>query len=120
MCLMCSQLTPRFPVLAVSIKIFTKISIMRVRSVEGNCYFLIKRVGTYYGNAQATHPAKQIASKSGNKFHQISVLSFSESELTRRTKLRPNLTSSRLSNEHCEIVIVATDKWIFRVRFQQI
>ena len=50
MCLMSSQLTPRFPVPAVSIKIFTKISIMRVRSVEGNCYFLIKRVGTYYGN----------------------------------------------------------------------
>ena len=74
MCLMCSQLTPQFPVLAVSIKIFTKISIMRVRSVEGNCYFLIKRVGTYYGNAQATHPVKQIASKSGKKFHQMSFI----------------------------------------------
>ena len=83
MCLMSSQLTPRFPVPAVSIKIFTKISIMRVRSVEGNCYFLIKRVGTYYGNAQATHPVKQIASKSGNKFHQMSFIFL---QLTRRSK----------------------------------
>ena len=35
MCLMCSHLTPWSPVWAVSIKIFTKISIMRVRSVWG-------------------------------------------------------------------------------------
>ena len=65
--------------LAVSIKIFTKISIMRVRSVEGNCYFLIKRVGTYYGNAQATHPAKQIASKSGEQIPSDEFLSFRSS-----------------------------------------
>ena len=96
--------------LAVSIKIFTKISIMRVRSVEGNCYFLIKRVGTYYGNAQATHPVKQIASKSGNKFHQMSFIFL---QLTRRGEQH----SQQALNS---IVIVGTDGWIFLARFQQI
>ena len=97
---MCSQLTPQFPVLAVSIKIFTKISIMRVRSVEGNCYFLIKRVGTYYGNAQATHPVKQIASKSGNKFHQMSFIFL---QLNRRGELNwLNITTRASTQLHCD------------------
>ena len=77
---------------------------MRVRSVEGNCYFLIKRVGTYYGNAQATHPVKQIASKSGNKFHQTSFIFL---RLTRRTKLRLNITTT--NNTLSNIDIVGTD-----------
>ena len=82
---------------------------MRVRSVEGNCYFLIKRVGTYYGNAQATHPAKQIASKSGNKFHQMSFIFL---QLTRRTKhcLQLGLIS---------IVIADTVEYIFLFVFNK-
>ena len=73
---------------------------MRVRSVEGNCYFLIKRVGTYYGNAQATHPVKQIASKSGNKFHQMSFIFL---QLNRRGELNwLNITTRASTQLHCD------------------